>query len=158
MRLRRRSTPAGVSGASLGRINVTPLIDVIMVLIVFYLIVGKLAGERRSAMNLPRSVEGEATATPDAIFVNVAPSAPDGGPGAGPGAGPVYTVDREVVARSLLPGAIDRQLRRRPGATIHVRADRSLPYSAVAPVIEAAAAAGAGGVRLATQRDAGGGR
>jgi biopolymer transport protein ExbD len=142
---------AEVGGARIGRINVTPMIDVIMVLIVFYLIVGKLAGERRSAMDLPRSVAGVASALPESVFVNVAPI-----PAAPAGARPIYTVDREVVAPSQLPAAIERQLARRPGATLHIRADRSLPYSAVAPVIEAARAAGAGSVRLATQREGAG--
>ena len=35
-----------------GKINVTPLIDVVMVLIVFYLIVGKLAADRKAPVQL----------------------------------------------------------------------------------------------------------
>ncbi|MFG0283154.1 MAG: ExbD/TolR family protein [Phycisphaerales bacterium JB039] len=136
---RRPMAPA----ASLGRINVTPMIDVIMCLIVFYLIVGKLAGDRRAEMDLPPSQAGAPDAPPDAIFVNIAP---------GPAA-PMYLVDRQVVPAALLDEAIGEQLRRRPQATLHVRADRSLAYGVVEPVIEAARRAGAPSVRLATQRE-----
>ena len=38
-----------------GKFNVTPLIDVVMVLIIFYLIVGKLAAERQGHVKLPAS-------------------------------------------------------------------------------------------------------
>ena len=37
------------------KINVTPLIDVVMVLIVFYLIVGKLATDSAARVELPRA-------------------------------------------------------------------------------------------------------
>ncbi len=37
-------------------------------------------------------------------------------------------------------------------APVHVRADRDLPYSAVEPILRAAAKAGIPGVRLATER------
>ena len=51
--------------APTGKINVTPLIDVVMVLIVFYLIVGQLAADRRARVDLPASVIGvQEDATP----------------------------------------------------------------------------------------------
>ena len=53
MRLRHR-----VHSGSFGKINVTPMIDVVMCLIVFYLIVGRLAADQRSGMRLPRHGRG----------------------------------------------------------------------------------------------------
>ena len=68
--MRRRSiTPH----RSFGEVNVTPLIDVVMCLIIFYLMVGKLATDRKTPVTLPESAVGT-QAEPDVLVVNVAPA------------------------------------------------------------------------------------
>jgi len=53
------------------KINVTPLIDVVMVLIIFYLIVGKLAAERQGHVQLPSSAVGVQAETHDPVIVTI---------------------------------------------------------------------------------------
>src|SRR5262245_29295771 len=53
-----------------GEINVTPLIDVVMCLIIFYLLVGKLATDRKVQIKLPESTVG-AEAEPEVLIVNI---------------------------------------------------------------------------------------
>lgn len=55
-----------------GHVNVTPLIDVVMVLIIFYLVVGQMVLDRRGSIELPPSASGEKEdprAEPIAIIV-----------------------------------------------------------------------------------------
>ena len=41
---------------SAGHLNVTPLIDIVMVLIIFFLLVGQLAMDRKGAVDLPEAL------------------------------------------------------------------------------------------------------
>ena len=54
-----------------GRVNVTPMIDVIMVLIVFYLIVGQMAAESKRNMPLPIASSGSRHIASDPLVINV---------------------------------------------------------------------------------------
>src|SRR5262245_38879446 len=127
-----------------GKINVTPLIDVVMVLIIFYLIVGKLAAERQGHVELPSSAVGAQVDTHDPVIVTIEPGEPDS-------PGPKILVNGHDVP----PGSLESVLRTRvaadPGATIvQVRGDRRLPYSDIAPVIKACRDAGLVTLRLVT--------
>ena len=80
---------AGGGGGGLGKgegVNVVPMIDVVLCLIVFFLLVGHLAAERRVAMNLPMAEDASRLpiATGEAIVVNIEPM---GGAGGGNGGG-----------------------------------------------------------------------
>jgi len=133
-----------------GKINVTPLIDVMMVLIVFYLIVGKLAADRREQVALPASAVG-ASDEAEAIEVTVAPAAP------GSDLARITLAGREV-SEAELEAAL-RALIGPGGAapSVRVRADRRLRYGAVAPVVAACRGAGLTSVTLVTERTAPGG-
>ncbi|MBL8757362.1 MAG: biopolymer transporter ExbD [Phycisphaerae bacterium] len=152
-------------------VNVTPMIDVVMCLIVFFLIVGKLASDA-SSIRLPESASGRASSTRGGIVIGVAR-------GDTPGVAPaqrwggvlarVFVDGSSVSGESELVQAIrDRaaalgaRVEPAPGQPqipLSVRADRDLPWAALEPVMRAAAAAGFPGVRLATERQgpAGGG-
>ena len=59
-------------------VNATPLIDVVMCLIIFFLLVGKLASDRGAAVRLPESARGheEQAATILVVTVTALPSGP----------------------------------------------------------------------------------
>ncbi|MEY3230599.1 MAG: hypothetical protein RL689_688 [Planctomycetota bacterium] len=136
--------------APTGKINVTPLIDVVMVLIVFYLIVGQLAADRRARVDLPASaigVQEDATPSRRPIVITLAAQ----------GEATVIDVDGAPVAN---PAALATLLKgldatNRP---VQVRADRGLEYGSVAPLLDACREAGVASVKLATRRAAGEGR
>lgn len=127
---------------SAGKINVTPLIDVVMVLIVFYLIVGKLAADRRVPVRLPTAAQG-AVEQGGELVISVSPGKD----------GPRVDVqgrtlgDKELA--ELLKGADARE------RGVQIRADRSLAFADVAPVLRACRDAGLSSVKLATQRPEG---
>src|ERR1044071_2248106 len=134
-----------------GKINVTPMIDVVMCLIVFYLIVGKLAADQRSAMRLPASATGSEEKAQDLLIVNVMP-----GP-AGSGL-PRIVIDAAEIPVDRLGAAIKERIGAKPGAVVELRGSRELAYGSVAMVIRACKEAGVGSVRLAAGRGGGGGR
>jgi len=128
------------------KINVTPLIDVVMVLIIFYLIVGKLAAERQGHVQLPSSAVGVQAETHDPVIVTIEAPAPGA-------ATPQVLVNGHTVPEGSLESVLRTRVAADPGSTIvQIRADRHLPYSDVAPVIKACRDAG-----LVTEKSAGGG-
>lgn len=127
-----------------GHINVTPLIDVVMVMIVFYLIVGKLAADRRAELRLPESRAGSDEQARGTLVINVLPGVA-GGPAR------VEVADTQVPP-DLLGAVIRERLAAEPGAAVQIRAARELPYGAVAPVVAACRDAGVTTLRLATER------
>lgn len=129
------------------RINVTPMIDVVMVLIVFYLIVGRLASDQRADLSLPESRTGLEEDLDGAIVVDV--RRPDESDPA-----PRYSLAGAPISAAALEDLLRSELQADPGRAIRIRADRSLTYAAVQPAIEAARRAGAHTVRLATERAA----
>src|SRR5262245_62672134 len=131
-----------------GKINVTPLIDVVMVLIIFYLIVGKLAAERQGHVLLPSSAVGAQVDTHDPVIVTI--EAAESGP-------PKILVNGHDVSAANLESVLRTRVAADPGATIvQVRADRRLPYEDVGPVIKACRDAGLVTLRLVTEKSAGG--
>jgi biopolymer transport protein ExbD len=129
-----------------GKINVTPLIDVVMVLIVFYLIVGKLASDRAAPVQLPR-LDGGAQAPERGVIVSVVLE----------GTTPVVLVDGARVEREQIGGALLAKMPGGEAPPISLRADRRLTYEQVRPVIDACRRAGVPAVKLVTTREGGAG-
>lgn len=142
MRRRALSRPAGP------RINVTPMIDVVMVLIVFYLMVGQMARDQQADLPLPPSRAGVKESIEGALIVEVRR-----------GAGGVESIERArmslggtPVTAEVLESVLRAELSAHPDRPVRIRADRALSYGAVEPAIEAARRAGATVVRLAAER------
>lgn len=137
--MRRRSVLDTAPGRV--RVNVTPMIDVVMCLIVFYLMVGQLALSRGAGVRIPET-EGGGLASPtqgDPIVIGVRP---DGS----------LLLDGEPIEAARLGGELRGRFARRTGARVEVRADRQAPYGAVRPVLGAARDAGVPAVELVTER------
>ena len=131
-----------------GKINVTPMIDVVMCLIVFYLIVGKLAADQRSAMRLPASATGAEDKAQDLLIINIMPTAP--------GQPPRIVIDASDIPQDQLASAIKDRIGSKPDVVVELRGSRELAYGSVAGVIRACKEAGVGSVRLAAERIPGG--
>lgn len=116
------------------------MIDVVMVLIIFFLLVGRLAGERLEPVELPAAVGGTIADGPgDEVIVTVF----DAGDG----------VDVRVNGRAATPDRV-AMLVASAGSdgpfAVRLRAERSLGYGAIRPLIQACREAGAAEVRLAS--------
>lgn len=124
------------------RVNVTPLIDVVMVLIIFYLIVGRLVLERRGGVDLPSASVGEVESADDHPIVVVID---DGGS---------IKVDGERTSASDVGGMVAAIRAEDPSRAVQIRGDRGVGYGTVRPVMTALREAGVTAVQLAAREDA----
>jgi len=145
VRLRRFQPPTASS-----KINVTPLIDVVMCLIVFYLIVGKLAADNLTKVDLPSSTSGVSPDSTAGPVITIMP--PDA-----PAAPARVLLDSRPVSMTQLMYSLREIANRTDAPQVQLRADRRLAYGQMRPVIDACREAGLPSVRLTTQRASGGG-
>lgn len=134
------------SGGSGGHLNVTPLIDIVMVLIIFFLLVGQLAMDRQGIVDLPEATTGE-QATPGGDPIAIAIAA-DGG----------LAVDGRTTQSEKLDVVLEVLRRQRPLSPVQIRADRATPYAAVRTVLETVRGSGITDVELATKASSTAGR
>jgi TonB system transport protein ExbD (group 1) len=95
-------------------INVTPFIDVMLVLLIIFMVAAPLATVD-IGVNLPASTAPEQPRPDKPVFVTIKPDL-------------AIAVGEAVVARDALPGALDTATNGRKDQTIFVRADKSLSY------------------------------
>jgi biopolymer transport protein TolR len=136
--MRRRSI---LSSEGLGsRVNVTPMIDVVMVLIVFYLLVGQLATDRRARIALPSTNTGiEETQRVDPIVIGVTR---DG----------ERSLNGDPIELDRLEAQVSGMLARSPGTPIRVRADKETPHRFVRPVFNVLREMGVGQIELVAEQ------
>ncbi|MBU6414027.1 MAG: biopolymer transporter ExbD [Planctomycetes bacterium] len=147
MRLRTHSHQS----MSVGKVNVTPLIDVVMVLIIFFLIVGQMAAEQGARVKLPTSASGRSDAVAgDRVVISViAATTPAGLPAA------TIMVDRTQLSPRQLQDFLSTKLASASALNVIVRADRGLDYSLVQPTLDACRDAGVSSVNLIAERERG---
>jgi biopolymer transport protein ExbD len=144
--VRRRFT---LPASHAGKINVTPLIDVVMCLIIFYLLVGRLAMDRQAGVRLPGSAIGVEEKGSSSLVINVM---------MGEGSVPARVM---IDGRAIDAPTLKERLALYAGASpeavplVQIRADRRLAYASVSPVLAACRGAGLRSVLLTTQREEG---
>ncbi len=122
------------------RINVTPMIDVVMVLIVFYLLVGQLAIDRKASIALPISSIGiDQTQESDPIVIGITESGSLTINGVG------FDADRFI-------GELEGMHARSPNTPIRIRAHRDAPFGHIRPVMHQLRGIGVSGVELVTEQ------
>lgn len=141
MRLRK---PISSGEETVVPVNMTPLIDVVLCMIVFFLIVGRLAEAQRQPMALPESAAGRADMPSDSFVINIVPLGASGG-------ARVLVDDDEVGYEGVGP-ALRARLAREPNVTVQIRAPRDIAFGLIEPALDACAEAGVRDVRLATRR------
>jgi len=123
-------------------VNVTPLIDVVFLLLIFFMVSTTFEHQSRIQIELP---EATAAATkPDdeslEIIIDVE--------------GRYFIGDRQVVNTSLktLKGAIRKAVGKREGIPVIIRADANTPHQAVVRALDATAQLGLIHISLATSK------
>ena len=115
-RLERSSRPAPMSD-----INMTPLIDVMLVLLVIFMITAPLMSSSLK-LDLPKTDAAQPSDSPQFIAVAIDPQ------------GRFYLGD-EVVDAAAFAARVTEVARNRPQTEVQLRADKAVPYGRVAELI-----------------------
>lgn len=131
--------------------NLTPMIDVVFQLFIFFLLVAQFSAQQSIELKLPRLAgdERDDAGSESRLVINVVPperAAEMGGDFRVGGRSFMNT--EEGLAR--LSEALRDAAQRRPGAKVLVRAGRTERYERVHPVLDAASRAGLAQVELVT--------
>ncbi len=131
--------------------NLTPMIDVTFLLIVFFVLVYQIVEVDNVEMELPRpqTPASELPGEQQRIVINVVP-APDGGARAYRMGGRTFSADTGGIA--ALSTSLAAMYRDNPALGVNLRADRATHYRWVEPVFQAASTA----ARLSGRDDVGG--
>ena len=138
-RLRRARLKHGISSTSpKSEINVTPFVDVVLVLLIIFMVVTPML-QRGVDVPLPFSIHhGEKKDTGEQIIVSVRRD------------GAIF-LGSDSVDLKRLENRLSALLSRKPSPPIFIKADRRMTFKAVRQVLEVCHRAGAPGVSLATQ-------
>jgi biopolymer transport protein TolR len=131
------TSPVQQPGALRAEINVTPLVDIVLVLLLIFMVVTPLLREE-ARVDLPvarTSVPGDATALTLQI-------AADGS----------LTLAGEVLPGDHLAERLRTATEGRGERTVVLAADRSLPYATIVAVIDACREAGIGSIGIVTEK------
>ncbi len=125
-------------GPATFEMNMTPLIDMAFLLIVFFVLVSQITSAENVELDLPQPSASAARApgSDPRIVVNVVPAA-DGG-AAGYRLGKREFAPDAAGLRSLV-AALAGAMKGQPGIEINIRADRATAYSWVRPAMDAVA-------------------
>jgi biopolymer transport protein TolR len=116
------------SGGSISQINVTPLVDVMLVLLVIFMVTAPII-QQGVAVDLPKTRGSALPGEEQPLVVGVS------------AAGDVYLNDNPIPVGELR-AKLEAIARERPDRRVFLRADRKVPYGDVARVIAAVKEAG----------------
>ena len=126
----------GRYGPALSDINVTPLVDVVLVLLIIFMVTAPMMS-RGIDVRLPRTAAGS-DATEDRLVVTVDRD------------GTIYLNERPVNAQ-LLTDRLKSEMQRTGSEFVFLRADQEVPYGRVMTVMDQIKKAGADKVGMVTR-------
>ena len=126
----------GRYGPALSDINVTPLVDVVLVLLIIFMVTAPMMS-RGIDVRLPRTAAGS-DATEDRLVVTVDRD------------GTIYLNDRPVNAQ-LLTDRLKSEMQRTGSDFVFLRADQEVPYGRVMTVMDQIKKSGADKVGMVTR-------
>ena len=118
-------------------INVTPLVDVVLVLLIIFMVVTPLL-QRGKDVNLPKATVQEEEKKSDPLVLSVTAD------------GKTW-VESSAVDENAIEAKVAEALRREPGRKVMLKGDDKLTVADVRKVMQRARAGGARGVALAVQ-------
>ena len=125
-------------------VNATPLIDVVLCMIVFFLIVGQLAEGQRLAMDLPEAQTGESERPRESYVINLVRDAASDDP--------MLVVGGDTLTLDGIESSLRERAERTPDIAVEIRAPGDAPYGWIERAMDACAKAGVSDVRLAAAR------
>ena len=103
-------------------INVTPMVDIMLVLLVIFMVTANFVSEKEHKVNLPQTVSGDSASTAS-LTVSVAA---DGS----------YALMDKAVSISDLQSQLSRETGLNPGVRVTLRADEKLDYGKIMQAVD----------------------
>lgn len=126
------------AGGFVTGINVTPMVDIALVLLIIFMVTASFVTDAGLRINLPKAQTTEAHATASlTVTLNTA--------------GELFLMKDRVDERGL-KATLEREARINPGVRVTLAADRSLDYGKVIRVLDLVKQAGVKRVALASER------
>jgi biopolymer transport protein ExbD len=119
-------------GTVLAELNITPLLDLVFVLLIIFMITTPLL-EQQLPVDLPKSSQAASSNLPDPKSIVPLTIHKDG----------TVLLGQEAVALNQLSGALHRRKAADPELVVSLRADSAVPYETVFRALEAVRSAGA---------------
>jgi biopolymer transport protein TolR len=124
-------------GGSIAQINVTPLVDVMLVLLVIFMVTAPII-QQGVSVDLPKTRAAALNAQEEPLVVGIAQN------------GSIYLNDNPIALADLRAKLI-AIAQARPDHQVLLRADRNVPYGDVVRVIAAVKEAGVGRLGMVTE-------
>jgi biopolymer transport protein ExbD len=135
----------GIEPMHSNHVNVTPLIDVIMCLIIFFLLCGQFAKEEAKRVTLPVAQLGQEIDKQGRLTINLVARSE-------PGLAPEIYAGARPVSIDLLGTFLREEGTRNPDLKVMIRADQGLTYNYISPVLVACAQANIKSVNFSTRK------
>lgn len=119
--------------------NLTPLIDIVFLLLVFFMLTSHFVQEQALNIDLPVADSGEAVTEDTQLEVVIKPEG-------------VLLIDDHIVEPDNLQAVLQEKLKGRQDKLLRVRGDRGAPLGEAVTVLDAARKAGADGVDIVTEQ------
>lgn len=119
--------------------NLTPLIDIVFLLLVFFMLTSHFVQEQALNIDLPVADSGEVTSEDDQLEVVI-------------NAEGLLLLDDHIVEMDTLEAVLRQQLETRKEKLVRVRGDRGAPLGMAVAILDAARKAGADGVDIVTEQ------
>jgi biopolymer transport protein TolR len=123
--------------SSISQINVVPLVDVMLVLLVIFMVTAPIL-QQGVSVQLPQAKAGALSGEEDQLVVTIDKK------------GVVYLNDNAIPIDQLGP-KLEAVIRLKPDKQVFLRADRSVPYGEVVRVMAAVKSAGVLGLGMITE-------
>ncbi len=119
--------------------NLTPLIDIVFLLLVFFMLTSHFVQEQALNIDLPVADSGEAVTEDSQLEVVLTPEGH-------------LLIEDHIVEADSLEAVLHQHLEGRKDKLVRVRGDRGAPLGLAVTVLDAARKAGADGVDIVTER------
>ena len=136
-------------------VNVTPLIDVMLCLIIFFLLCGQMTKDEFSKLRVPQADSGQDTEKRDRLLINLVPrerTAESAPAPVNPHDQPEIWIRGKQVALADLQAYLKRERLENPEVKVILRADAEIAYAWISPVLVSCAQADIQNVDFATEK------